>query len=69
MEEILLETMFDLPSLEGVDEAMVNREVIEGRAQPLYAYAEAEDESAASLIWLHRLIFGRSRSCWTFKRG
>ena len=48
MEEILLETMFDLPSLEGVDEAIVNREVIEGRAQPLYAYAEAEDESAAS---------------------
>ena len=48
MEEILLETMFDLPSLEGVDEAIVNREVIEGRAQPLYVYAEAEDESAAS---------------------
>jgi ATP-dependent Clp protease ATP-binding subunit ClpX len=48
MEEILLETMFDLPSLEGVDEAIVNREVIEGRAQPLYAYAEAEDETAAS---------------------
>ena len=48
MEEILLETMYDLPSLEGVDEVIVNREVIEGRAQPLYAYAEAEDEPAAS---------------------
>ena len=49
MEEILLETMYELPGLEGVDEAVVNREVIEGRAQPLYAYAEgSSEESSAS---------------------
>ncbi|MGZ0187487.1 MAG: ATP-dependent Clp protease ATP-binding subunit ClpX [Alphaproteobacteria bacterium] len=49
MEEILLESMFDLPGLEGVDEAVVNREVVEGRAQPLYAYAEnASEETSAS---------------------
>jgi ATP-dependent Clp protease ATP-binding subunit ClpX len=40
MESILLETMFDLPSLEGVTEVVINREVVEGRAQPLYIYAD-----------------------------
>jgi len=48
MEEILLESMFDLPSMDGVDEAIVNREVVEGRAQPLYAYADKEDDSSAA---------------------
>ena len=44
MESILLETMFELPSLEGVEEIVVNNEVVEGRAQPLYIYADrAED--------------------------
>jgi len=48
MEEILLESMFDLPSMDGVDEAIVNREVVEGRAQPLYAYADKNDDSSTA---------------------
>ncbi len=40
MESILLETMFDLPGLEGVEEVVVNGEVSEGRAKPLYIYAD-----------------------------
>jgi ATP-dependent Clp protease ATP-binding subunit ClpX len=48
MEEILLESMFDLPSMDGVDEAIVNREVVEGRAQPLYAYADKKEDSSAA---------------------
>jgi ATP-dependent Clp protease ATP-binding subunit ClpX len=49
LEEILLDSMYDLPGLEGVDEAVVNQEVVEGRAQPLYAYAENdEDTNSAS---------------------
>ena len=40
MEGILLDTMFDLPGLEGVSEVVVNGEVAEGRAKPLYIYAE-----------------------------
>ena len=40
MEGILLDTMFDLPSLEGVEEIVVNGEVTEGRAKPLYIYAD-----------------------------
>jgi ATP-dependent Clp protease ATP-binding subunit ClpX len=39
LESILLETMFDLPSLEGVEEVAINGEVVEGRASPLYIYS------------------------------
>jgi ATP-dependent Clp protease ATP-binding subunit ClpX len=48
MEAILLATMFDLPGLDDVDEVVINREVAEGRASPLYIYGEraAEQNSA-----------------------
>ncbi len=50
MEGILLDTMFDLPGLDGVEEVMINREVVEGRASPLHIYADRKDdvESTAS---------------------
>src|SRR3979490_2277119 len=38
MEGILLDTMFDLPSLEGVEEVVISKEVVEGSARPLYIY-------------------------------
>lgn len=40
LEGILLDTMFDLPSYDGVEEIVINVEVVEGRAQPLLIYAE-----------------------------
>jgi ATP-dependent Clp protease ATP-binding subunit ClpX len=40
MESILLDTMFDLPSMRGVEEVVVSSDVVEGRAQPLQIYAE-----------------------------
>jgi ATP-dependent Clp protease ATP-binding subunit ClpX len=40
MEGILLDSMFDLPSMDGVEEVVVNSEVVEGRAKPLLIYAE-----------------------------
>ncbi len=40
LEGILLETMFDLPSLDSVEEVAINAEVVEGRAAPLYIHAE-----------------------------
>ncbi|MEN9873851.1 MAG: hypothetical protein RL186_748 [Pseudomonadota bacterium] len=43
LEGVLLETMFDLPSYDGVEEVVVNAEVIEGRAQPLLIYSERKD--------------------------
>jgi ATP-dependent Clp protease ATP-binding subunit ClpX len=39
MEAILLDSMFDLPSLEGVKEVMISQQVVEGTAGPLYTYA------------------------------
>ena len=32
--------MFDLPSLEGVEEVVISKEVVEGTPPPLYVYAE-----------------------------
>jgi ATP-dependent Clp protease ATP-binding subunit ClpX len=48
METVLLDTMYDLPSLDGVEEVVINREVIEGRAQPLYVHGERKEGIAAS---------------------
>ena len=48
MEGILLETMFELPSFDGVEEVVVNGEVIEGRAQPLLIYAEKKAGGASA---------------------
>jgi ATP-dependent Clp protease ATP-binding subunit ClpX len=46
MEGILLDTMFDLPSLEGVEEVVISREVVEGTARPLYIYADRADRAS-----------------------
>jgi ATP-dependent Clp protease ATP-binding subunit ClpX len=48
MEIILLDTMFDLPSLEGVEEVVISKQVIEGTAPPLYIYADRPNEVGAS---------------------
>ncbi len=48
METVLLDTMYDLPSLDGVEEVVINREVIEGRAQPLYVHGERKEGIAAA---------------------
>ncbi len=48
MEGILLETMFELPGFEGVEEVVINGEVVEGRAQPLYIYSERQEDEVES---------------------
>src|SRR5207237_10365765 len=48
MEATLLDTMFDLPSLEGVEQVMVSTEVIEGTARPLYIYTARAGDAGAS---------------------
>jgi len=40
MEDVLLDTMFDLPGMDGVEEVVINKEVIDGRAEPLIIYGE-----------------------------
>jgi ATP-dependent Clp protease ATP-binding subunit ClpX len=48
LEIVLLDTMYELPSLDGVEEVVINREVIEGRAQPLYVHGERKEGAAAA---------------------
>jgi ATP-dependent Clp protease ATP-binding subunit ClpX len=48
LEEILLDTMFDLPGLDEVTEVVVNEESVSSESNPLMIYAESkkEDQSA-----------------------
>ncbi|TCS64117.1 ATP-dependent Clp protease ATP-binding subunit ClpX [Varunaivibrio sulfuroxidans] len=48
MEGILLDTMFELPGLDSVEEVVVNREVVDDGAKPLYIYAERTGEVESS---------------------
>jgi len=47
MEGILLDTMFDLPGMDGVEEVVVNAEVVTGDAAPLYIYAKSQKDAVA----------------------
>jgi ATP-dependent Clp protease ATP-binding subunit ClpX len=48
MEGILLDPMYDLPGLDGVEEIVINKEVVEGRAQPLYIYTDRREDVGSS---------------------
>ncbi|MBL8783133.1 MAG: ATP-dependent Clp protease ATP-binding subunit ClpX [Alphaproteobacteria bacterium] len=48
MEGILLDTMFDLPGMRGVTEVVINGEVAEGRARPLFIYADKRGEATSA---------------------
>jgi len=48
LEDILLDTMFDLPSMENVTKVVVNEEAVTSDAQPLKIYADAEKEPATA---------------------
>ncbi|PRY25294.1 ATP-dependent Clp protease ATP-binding subunit ClpX [Aliiruegeria haliotis] len=47
MEDILLDTMFDLPGLEGVEEVVVNEEAVASESQPLLIYSEESKGATA----------------------
>jgi ATP-dependent Clp protease ATP-binding subunit ClpX len=46
MEGILLDTMFELPGLDGVEQVVIGPEVVEGKARPLYIYAERAERAS-----------------------
>ena len=48
LENALLDTMFDLPNMDGVEEVVINKEVIEGRSQPLQIYSERHEDMGSS---------------------
>ncbi|WP_208349322.1 ATP-dependent Clp protease ATP-binding subunit ClpX [Pseudaestuariivita rosea] len=48
MEDILLDTMFDLPGLESVSEVVVNDEAVKTEAAPLMIHADRKEEPASA---------------------
>ena len=48
MEGILLDTMFELPGLDGVEEVVISREVVDGQAKPLFIYSEKQEASSSA---------------------
>lgn len=48
LEEILLDTMFDLPGMENVDEIVVNEDAVTTKAGPLVIYGDAQREPASA---------------------
>ena len=44
MESILLGPMYELPSLDDVEEIVINKEVVEGPAEPLYIYSDRRED-------------------------
>ena len=48
METILLETMFELPSLHGVEEVVMNKDTIAAATKPVFVYSKAARDDRAS---------------------
>ena len=55
MEGILLDSMYDLPSYEFVEEVVINAEVVNGEAKPLLIYSEKSQskEKASQIYFIH----------------
>jgi ATP-dependent Clp protease ATP-binding subunit ClpX len=47
MENILLDTMYDLPGMDGVEEVVISKEVVDGAAKPLLIYADRDEKMSA----------------------
>ena len=48
LEDILLDTMFELPNLDSVEEVVINLEVAQDGARPIYIYGERRDDLDSS---------------------
>jgi ATP-dependent Clp protease ATP-binding subunit ClpX len=48
MENVLLDTMYDLPSIENVSKVVVDEAVIKGESKPLLIYEGSDVQKAAS---------------------
>ncbi|WP_430464466.1 ATP-dependent Clp protease ATP-binding subunit ClpX [Tabrizicola sp.] len=48
MEDILLDTMFELPGMDGIEEVVVNEEAVNNGAKPLIVHTEAKAKEPAA---------------------
>ena len=49
LENILVDTMFDLPKLNNVEEVVINKEVISDNKAPLVVYSKSDKKIKSSL--------------------
>ena len=47
-QHILLETMYDLPGLDSVEQVVIGPEVVEGKAKPLFIHGDRSDQTASA---------------------
>ena len=48
LEQTLLDTMYELPSLDNVDKVLVNKAVIQGKKKPVISYSESVKQTAST---------------------
>ena len=48
VEAILLDTMFDLPDMDGVTEIVIDKDVVEGKKEPIQVHGGKKDEEEAA---------------------
>ena len=48
LEEILLESMYEIPSEENINEVVINRDVVTGKGKPIVAYSKKKAEIGSS---------------------
>ncbi|HEY7864515.1 MAG TPA: ATP-dependent Clp protease ATP-binding subunit ClpX, partial [Psychromonas sp.] len=48
VEAVLLDTMYDLPSVKNVSKVVIDENVIDGEAKPLLIYSEEKKQLASS---------------------
>ena len=50
LEDILLETMFELPSQSNISEVVINKDVVDGKIKPLLTYSKKNNQATTSSI-------------------
>ncbi|WP_099340203.1 ATP-dependent Clp protease ATP-binding subunit ClpX [Candidatus Fonsibacter ubiquis] len=50
LEDILLETMFELPSQSNISEVVINKDVVEGKIKPLLTYSKKNNQTSGTSI-------------------
>ena len=48
MENVLLDSMFDLPGSTDVEKVVINKEVVEGKAKPILVHGDKREKAAAA---------------------
>lgn len=50
LEDILLETMFELPSQSNISEVVINKDVVEGKIKPLLTYSKKNNQTFSTSV-------------------